>query len=189
MVGQHRRSQEDARFRILRLSHENPERSQRELAATMGISAGGVLNALIDKGLVNLKTGKQRQRTNGVTPMSLRRRGVRRTRRWPPVPGVEHKIAENHALRAEIETLKAELDTDMVDLTDSLLAWAIGTVGAPENQRYPAREVFTGFSQVSCLQESAKIGKKPLSSTNCMTAGFTLLSQLASYRPMTGKAR
>jgi hypothetical protein len=57
MAGQRSKMQEDVRFRVLRLLQENPEMSQRELAAEVGISVGGthyVLNALIEKGLIKL---------------------------------------------------------------------------------------------------------------------------------------
>ena len=51
--------QEEARFRILRLLHENPELTQRELGEQVGISLGAVnycLRALIERGLV--KSGR-----------------------------------------------------------------------------------------------------------------------------------
>lgn len=57
MTGKHAKLQEDTHFRVLRLLQDNPEMSQRELAAALGVSVGGmkhVLNALIDKGLVKL---------------------------------------------------------------------------------------------------------------------------------------
>jgi EPS-associated MarR family transcriptional regulator len=47
--------QEEARFKILRLLHENPELTQRELGARVGVSLGAVnycLRALIERGLV-----------------------------------------------------------------------------------------------------------------------------------------
>jgi EPS-associated MarR family transcriptional regulator len=47
--------QEEARFKILRLLHENPELTQRELGERVGISLGAVnysLRALIERGLV-----------------------------------------------------------------------------------------------------------------------------------------
>jgi EPS-associated MarR family transcriptional regulator len=50
--------QEEARFKILRLLHENPELTQRELGERVGISLGAVnycLRALIERGL--LKAG------------------------------------------------------------------------------------------------------------------------------------
>lgn len=55
MTSKRTKLQEDTHFRVLRLLQENPEMSQRELAAEVGVSVGGmhyVLNALIEKGLV-----------------------------------------------------------------------------------------------------------------------------------------
>ena len=57
MAGQRSKVQEDVRFRVLRFLQENPEMSQRDIAAAVGISVGGVhycLNALIEKGMVKL---------------------------------------------------------------------------------------------------------------------------------------
>jgi len=57
MAGNRSNVQEDVRFRVLRLLEENPEMSQRDIAASVGISVGGVhylLNALIGKGMVQL---------------------------------------------------------------------------------------------------------------------------------------
>lgn len=54
MTSKRTKLQEDTHFRVLRLLQENPEMSQRELAAAVGVSVGGmhyVLNVLIDKGL------------------------------------------------------------------------------------------------------------------------------------------
>lgn len=45
------------RFRVLRLLHDNPDLSQRDLAEAVGISNGSshyLLNALLEKGLINL---------------------------------------------------------------------------------------------------------------------------------------
>jgi DNA-binding Lrp family transcriptional regulator len=42
MSGQRSKVQEDLRFRVLRLLQENPEMSQRDIAAAVGISVGGV---------------------------------------------------------------------------------------------------------------------------------------------------
>lgn len=48
----------DARFHVLRLLEANPNFSQHELAADLGISVGKrncVIRALVEKGLVNLE--------------------------------------------------------------------------------------------------------------------------------------
>ena len=48
---------EDARFRLMRLLQDNPDRTQRELAEGVGLSVGALnycLRALADKGLVKM---------------------------------------------------------------------------------------------------------------------------------------
>ena len=57
MAGQRSKVQEDVRFRVLRLLHENPELSQRDLAREVGISnvsAHYLLTALVEKVLVKI---------------------------------------------------------------------------------------------------------------------------------------
>jgi len=68
----------DLRFRVLRLLQENPEMSQREISAALGVSFGGVnycLNALADKGMVkvrNFRASNNKLRyTYGLTPHGL----------------------------------------------------------------------------------------------------------------------
>ncbi|WP_377069207.1 MarR family EPS-associated transcriptional regulator [Roseovarius ramblicola] len=102
---------EDAQFRIMRLLHDNPEMSQRELARAVGVSTGGihyVLSALLDKGLIklgNFAASDDRRRYAYV----LTRKGVTEkaalTKRF-----LARKMAEYEALRAEIEAVRAEVD-------------------------------------------------------------------------------
>ncbi len=101
--------QEDTHFRVLRLLHENPEMSQRELAVSVGVSVGGmhyVLNALIDKGLVklgNFTAAKDKRRYAYVlTPRGIARKAAL-TRAF-----LVRKMEEYEALREEIEELKQE---------------------------------------------------------------------------------
>ena len=57
MASKRTKLQEGAHFRVLPILQENPEVSQRELAAAVGMSVGSMhymLNALIEKGLVKL---------------------------------------------------------------------------------------------------------------------------------------
>lgn len=100
---------EDVQFRILRLLHENPEISQRELARAVGISNGGahyVLAALVEKGMVKFAnfTGSSDRRRYAyvLTPQGLAEK-ARITRRF-----IARKRAEYRALRAEIAELEAE---------------------------------------------------------------------------------
>lgn len=108
--------QEDMRFRILRLLQDDPELSQRELAAAVGVSIGGVhyvLNALIDERLV--ETGDftasrdKRRYAYVLTPDGMAERS-RLARRF-----LARKRAELEALREEIETLAAEVERKTPD--------------------------------------------------------------------------
>ena len=107
--------QEDTHFRVLRLLQENPEMSQRELAAEVGVSVGGmhyVLNALIEKGLVKLgnftATQDKRRYAYILTPRGIAAKTAI-TKRF-----LERKIEEYDALKAEIEALRDELGDDVV---------------------------------------------------------------------------
>ena len=101
--------QEDARFRVLRLLQDNPELSQREIAALVGISLGNahyVLSALIETGLVKLANfqaapDKTRYAYN-LTPRGVAEKAAM-TRRF-----LARKVAEYEALRAEIDALSKE---------------------------------------------------------------------------------
>jgi EPS-associated MarR family transcriptional regulator len=106
--------QEDTHFRVLRLLQENPEMSQRELAAAVGVSVGGmhyVLNALIEKGLVklgNFTAAEDKRRYAYI----LTRKGLTQkatmARKF-----LERKIEEYEALMAEIDALASEVDGDL----------------------------------------------------------------------------
>ena len=115
MTSKRTQLQEDTHFRVLRLLQENPEISQRELAAKVGVSVGGmhyVLNALIDKGLVKLgnftAAEDKRRYAYILTPKGIAEKAVV-TRRF-----FERKIEEYGALKAEIEALRDELGADVV---------------------------------------------------------------------------
>lgn len=115
MAGQRSRVQEDVRFRVLRLLHDNPELSQRDLAEAVGISNGSahyLLSALLDKGLIKLGnfTAAQDKRRYAyiMTPKGIAEKAAI-TKRF-----LERKIQEYDALKAEIETLRDELGDDVV---------------------------------------------------------------------------
>jgi EPS-associated MarR family transcriptional regulator len=115
MVGQRSKVQEDVRFRVLRLLHDNPELSQRELAEAVGISNGSahyLLSALLGKGLIKLGnfTAAQDKRRYAyiLTPKGIAEKAAI-TKRF-----LERKIQEYDALKAEIETLKDEVGDDVV---------------------------------------------------------------------------
>ena len=109
MTSKRTKLQEDTHFRVLRLLQENPEMSQRELAAAVGVSVGGmhyVLNALIEKGLVKLGnfTAREDKRRyayiltrKGLAEKALITQGF-----------LAQKMEEYEALKAEIEDLQSE---------------------------------------------------------------------------------
>ena len=123
--------EEDVHFRVLRILEQDPEISQRELAAKLGIALGRtnyVLNALLEKGLIKL--GKfsaardKRRYAYVLTPKGMARKAAI-TRRF-----LARKITEYEALKAEIETLQDELhETSNVEghshETDSVRAMKI----------------------------------------------------------------
>jgi len=102
--------QEEARFQILRLLHDNPSFSQRELSERVGVSLGAVhycLKALIERGLVKAGNFSASQNKLGyaylLTPSGIAEK-VQLTGRF-----LARKQAEYEALRMEIETLSREV--------------------------------------------------------------------------------
>ena len=113
--GQRSRVQEDVRFRVLRLLHDNPELSQRELAAAVGISNGSahyLLSALLDKGLIKLgnftSAPDKRRYAYILTPSGIAEKTAI-TRRF-----LERMIEEYDSLKTEIEALQNALSEDAV---------------------------------------------------------------------------
>lgn len=103
--------QEETHFRIMRILQENPDMTQRELAAKLGISLGSMnysLNGLIDKGLVKMQSFRQSKNKFGyvylLTPKGISEK-ITLTGKF-----LERKQAEYEALKAEIESLKAQSD-------------------------------------------------------------------------------
>jgi EPS-associated MarR family transcriptional regulator len=103
--------QEDTHFRVLRLLQDNPEMSQRELAAAVGISVGSVhyvLTALLEKGMIKLgnftAAPDKRRYAYILTPKGIAEKAAI-TKRF-----LARKMAEYEALRAEILELRSELD-------------------------------------------------------------------------------
>lgn len=112
MTSKRTKLQEDTHFRVLRFLQENPEMSQRELAAAVGLSVGGVhyvLNALIEKGLVKLgnftAAEDKRRYAYVLTPKGISEKAAI-SRRF-----LARKMEEYEALKAEIDALTCELDS------------------------------------------------------------------------------
>jgi len=111
MAGQRSKAQEDVRFRVLRLLEENPEMSQRDIAAAVGISVGGVhycLNALIEKGLIKLgnfsASQDKRRYAYILTPKGLSEKAALTSR------FLKRKMEEYEALKEEIDALQSEME-------------------------------------------------------------------------------
>lgn len=116
---------EDVKFHILRLLHDNPEMSQRELAQAAGVSTGGihyVLRALIEKGVLKLSNftaaEDKRRYAYVLTPKGIAAKADL-TRRF-----MIRKLAEYEALKAEIEEIQADVSEE--DLTEIRAAQSPG---------------------------------------------------------------
>ena len=102
--------QEEARFQILRLLHDNPSLSQRELSQRVGVSLGAVnycVKALVERGLVKAGNFSASQNKIGyayvLTPAGISEK-ARLTGRF-----LVRKKAEYEALRMEIDALLREV--------------------------------------------------------------------------------
>ncbi len=112
MSSRNRAKAEDVRFRVLRLLEENPTASQREIAKALGISLGGVnycLNALVEKGFVKMRNFQEaedkRKYMYLLTPKGVAEKAAL-TGRF-----LARKMREYEALKAEIEAVRAEMET------------------------------------------------------------------------------
>lgn len=93
----------------MRILEREPDVTQRQLAAQVGISVGGVnhcVNALIEKGLVKVSNFARSRNKLGyayvLTPHGVLEKAVL-TRRF-----LQRKLVEYDALKAEIDLLKVE---------------------------------------------------------------------------------
>ena len=100
---------DDTRFRVLRVLMRNPELTQREIAAQLGMSTSGlnyVLHALIDKGLVKVRNFTQSSNKLGYAYL-LTPRGI--AEKSQLTQGfITRKLAERAALEVEIREILAD---------------------------------------------------------------------------------
>ena len=113
MTSRRAKLQEDTNFRLMKLLHENPHISQREMAKALGISFGGInycLNALIEKGLVKIHNFNQNKNKFGyaylLTPTGISEKAQ--------LTGIflKRKLQEYEELKVEIKALKLEADSE-----------------------------------------------------------------------------
>jgi EPS-associated MarR family transcriptional regulator len=104
---------DELRLRVLRALESNPELSQRQLAAELGVSLGGVnyaLKALVERGFVKAdnfrKSGNKVAYLYVLTPQGVAEKAS--------LAGafLGKKLEEYEVLRQEIEALKGEVGSD-----------------------------------------------------------------------------
>ena len=102
-------ARDELRLRVLRALEANPELSQRQLAAELGVSLGGVnyaLKALVERGFVKAdnfrKSGNKVAYLYVLTPQGVAEKASLAT------TFLGRKLEEYEVLRQEIEALKDE---------------------------------------------------------------------------------
>ena len=105
-------ARDELRLRVLRALEANPELSQRQLAAELGVSLGGVnyaLKALIARGFVKAdnfrKSGAKAAYLYVLTPKGIAEKSSLAT------AFLGRKLEEYEVLRHEIEALKDEVNS------------------------------------------------------------------------------
>ena len=103
-------ARDELRLRVLRALEVNPELSQRQLAAELGVSLGGVnyaLKALVERGFVKAdnfrKSGNKVAYLYVLTPQGVAEKASLAT------AFLSRKLEEYEVLRQEIEALKGEV--------------------------------------------------------------------------------
>jgi EPS-associated MarR family transcriptional regulator len=102
-------SQDEIQLKVLRMLHEQPELSQRNLAKELGVSLGSInycLKALVEKGLVKMENFGQSSHKLGyiylLTPEGI----VKKSKLVKSF--LILKLAEYRRLESEISKLKSE---------------------------------------------------------------------------------
>jgi EPS-associated MarR family transcriptional regulator len=98
------------RYRLLKLLHEQPQLTQREMAKAMGVSLGKAnfcLRALIEVGAVKVNNFRSSNNKSGylylLTPRGLEEK-AKVTRRF-----LDRKLADYETIQREIEELWGEM--------------------------------------------------------------------------------
>ena len=105
-------ARDELRLRVLRALEANPELSQRQLAAELGVSLGGVnyaLKALIERGFGKAdnfrKSGAKAAYLYVLTPKGIAEKSSLAT------AFLGRKLAEYEVLRQEIDALQGEVNS------------------------------------------------------------------------------
>ena len=107
----HPGARDELRLRVLRVLESNPELSQRQLAAELRVSLGGVnyaLKALVERGFVKAhnfrKSGNKVAYLYAITPQGVAEKASLAS------AFLGRKLEEYEVLRQEIEALRGEVD-------------------------------------------------------------------------------
>ena len=102
---------QDTHLKVLHLLEANPQMSQRELAAALGVSLGKTnfcLKALLDRGLLKMQNFQNSKRKLAyaylLTPAGMTEKAGLTVR------FLARKVAEYESLTLEIEALKSEMN-------------------------------------------------------------------------------
>ena len=106
-------ARDELRLRVLRALEANPQLSQRQLAAELGVSLGGVnyaLKALVERGFIKAdnfrRSGSKVAYLYVLTPKGIAEKSSLAT------AFLGRKLEEYEVLRQEIEALKGEVGSD-----------------------------------------------------------------------------
>ena len=109
MTSRQANQQEDNYFRVMRILHDSPDVTQRELAEKLGVSVSGLnycLKALIDKGWVKIQNFSNNQNKLGyaylLTPTGIVQKASLTS------SFLQRKLLEYEALKQEIKQIKQE---------------------------------------------------------------------------------
>lgn len=103
--------EDEIHYKLLKVLEENPDVTQRELAARLGISLGKAnycLRALMSKGWVKMDNFRRNPSKMGYVYL-LTPKGIEEKARFA-VSFLRHKLREFDALKAEIERLQLEVE-------------------------------------------------------------------------------
>jgi len=110
MTSRQANQQEDTYFRVMRILHDSPDITQRELAEKLGVSVSGLnycLKALIDKGWVKIQNFSNNKNKLGysylLTPAGIMQKASLTS------SFLQRKMQEYEALKLEIKQMKQEV--------------------------------------------------------------------------------
>jgi EPS-associated MarR family transcriptional regulator len=104
-------SQDETQLKVMRMLHEQPELSQRNIAKELGVSLGGInycFKALVEKGWIKLENFSDSKHKFGylylLTPSGIAQKSKL------TASFLRIKLIEFNALEKEIEILQSEAD-------------------------------------------------------------------------------